>query len=88
MFGEDVEKRKECLYNRNMSNQEEEGDFIMIQVEQALTEAIGEGYRVVITNHAEYNLLFFDEDEVVFVSRRYIDDFCRQNVVKTQKIKL
>lgn len=45
----------------------------MTQAEQALTEAIGEGYRVVITNHAEYDLLFFDEDKVVFASKQFLE---------------
>ncbi len=86
MFKKALDNGNECLYIRDMANQEE-GDIIMT-ARQALAEAIGEGYRVVITNHAEYNLLFFDEDKVVFASRNYIDDLCRQNVVKSQKSKL
>lgn len=72
MFVKDIDKRNKCLYSRNMTDQEE-GDVIMTQAEQALTEAIGEGYRVVITNHAEYDLLFFDEDKVVFASKQFLE---------------
>ena len=72
MFENDIDKKKKCSYSIDTANREG-GNKRMSQAEQALMEAIGEGYRIVIINHAEYNILFFDEDKVIFVSKQYIE---------------
>lgn len=74
MFDKEAKKRKICLQNKN-KHIDKGGKRVMTQAEQALAEAIGEGYRIVITDHANYFILFFDEDEVVFISKQYINRF-------------
>lgn len=43
----------------------------MNRVEQALSEAIGEGYRIVTTDQTFFDLLFFDDDKVVLIRCTY-----------------
>lgn len=43
----------------------------MNRVEQALSAAIGEGYRIVTTDQSFFDLLFFDDDKVVMIGRTY-----------------
>ena len=44
----------------------------MDQARQALAKAVAAGYRVVITKHIDYGIMFFDKERIVFVSWQYI----------------